>query len=160
VLSVYDIIQEHAFFSGMPAYQLQLIIKYASPMQFEAGEIVFRSGTEADRFYLVGPGKILMEMLSPGQGCAPIQIIGEGEVLGWSWLFPPYRWPFDARTLTKTQTVSVNGLYLRNICASDHELGYELTRRFACLIAQRLQAQLLALHNSYTATPSPEPALP
>jgi CRP/FNR family transcriptional regulator, cyclic AMP receptor protein len=149
MLSVRYIIQEHPFFCGMQEYQVQLIAECAALKQFEADSLLFRRGTEADRFYLIGPGSVCLELTTNGYRRVPIQIMGEGEVLGWSWLFPPYRWEFDARALEPTQSVVIEASSLRNMCATDHELGYELMRRFAQVIVQRLHAtrmQLLGLH--------------
>ena len=78
-----------------------------------------------------------------------IDTIQEGEVLGWSWLFPPYRWHFDARALQLTRAVAFDGKCLRDKCDRDHDLGYEMVRRFAEVITQRLQSARLQLLDLY-----------
>jgi CRP-like cAMP-binding protein len=77
---------------------------------------------------------------SLGRESIIIQVIGEGDVLGWSWLFPPHRWHFDARTVAPTVAIALDGKYLRTKCEKDHDLGYELMKRFAHIIEQRLRA--------------------
>ncbi|MER3445715.1 MAG: hypothetical protein C4291_02255 [Candidatus Dadabacteria bacterium] len=69
-----------------------------------------------------------------------IHTLGEGDVLGWSWLFPPYRWRFSARAVAHTEAIVLDGRYIRARCEEDHDLGYELLKRFAEVIEQRFQA--------------------
>jgi CRP/FNR family transcriptional regulator, cyclic AMP receptor protein len=78
-----------------------------------------------------------------------IQTLGVGEVLGWSWLFPPYRWLFDARTIELTRAIALDGKCLRAKCDEDHHLGYEMVKRFAQVIIERLQASRLQLLDVY-----------
>lgn len=119
---------------------LKLLTGCASDVQFDAGEIIFREGEEADKFYIIQQGKVSLETKFAEQEPATIQTITEGGVLGWSWLFPPYRWHFDARAVVPTQAIALDGNYLRTKCEEDHDFGYELLKRFAQVIEQRLQA--------------------
>jgi CRP/FNR family transcriptional regulator, cyclic AMP receptor protein len=73
-----------------------------------------------------------------------IQTVGEGSMLGWSWLIPPYRWSFDAQAITETTVLAVDGEKLRDACERDLKLGYELMKRFALLMAKRLNAARMA----------------
>ena len=78
-----------------------------------------------------------------------IQSLKEGEVLGWSWMIPPYKWHFDARAFDLTRAIALDGACLREKCEEDHDLGYELMSRFALIIAQRLEATRLQLMDIY-----------
>jgi CRP-like cAMP-binding protein len=78
-----------------------------------------------------------------------IQTVGPGELLGWSWLMPPYRWHFDARALEQTRALSFDGTCIRNKCETDHRLGYELMKRLAYVFTQRLEASRLQLLDVY-----------
>jgi hypothetical protein len=78
-----------------------------------------------------------------------IETIGEGEVLGWSWLFPPYRWQFDAQAVGLVRAIAFDGRCLRGKCEEDHDLGYWLMQRFAQVMSQRLQATRLQLLDLY-----------
>jgi hypothetical protein len=82
-----------------------------------------------------------------------ITTLGAGELVGWSWLFPPYRWHFDARATELTRTIAFDGACLRDKCEQDHDLGYELMRRFASLMLDRLQATRLQLLDVYGRAP-------
>jgi CRP-like cAMP-binding protein len=145
------ILAEHPFFKDLPARHLQLVVGCASNVRFEAGQFIFREGDEANQFYLLRHGSISLEVFVPERGSLMIQTLGEGDVLGWSWLFPPYRWVFDARAVTLTRAVALDGACLRRKCEDDHELGYELLKRFAQIIMERLQATRLQLLDVYGA---------
>jgi CRP-like cAMP-binding protein len=118
-------------------------------VRFKAGEIIFREEEAADHFYLIREGKVALEASIPGRSPVLLQTVGENEVLGWSWLFPPYRWHFAARTAETTRALAFDGKCLRNKCDADHDLGYELMKRFASIMLQRLQATRLQLLDVY-----------
>jgi CRP-like cAMP-binding protein len=138
--SVEKIISTHPFLTGMSPHQLRLLSDCAMPAQFTTNELIFREGDPANRFYLLQTGRVALESQVQGKPKALIQTIGAGDVLGWSWLFPPYFWHFDARALEPTDAVFIYGTPLREECESDHELGYELMKRMAAVMMRRLQA--------------------
>lgn len=132
------------FLKGMPAWQLELLIDDAMAAEFKEDELIFWEGGPANRFYLLLSGEVAVE--SPGEarddGSRPVRIetIGPGSVLGWSWLFPPYHWHFNARAVSPVKAIFFYGTRLRERCESDHELGYELMKRMTAVIIERLQA--------------------
>ncbi len=128
-----------------------MIVGCAANVRFEAGEYIFREGEDANQFYIIRHGKVALELFTPERGVLTIQTLGAGDVLGWSWLFPPYRWRFDARALELTRAIALDGTCLRNKCDEDHNLGYELVKRFAQIIIERLQATRLQLLDVYDA---------
>ncbi|MDB6067984.1 MAG: Crp/Fnr family transcriptional regulator [Pedosphaera sp.] len=134
------LVHEHAFLSGMTEHQLRIISDCSRPIHFAAGEVIFREGDPADRFFLIQRGRVALESNVKGAGLSFIQTIGPGEVLGWSWLFPPFFWHFDARAMETTDAFFISGKVLREECESDHDLGYELLKRVAAVLVQRLQA--------------------
>ncbi len=90
-----SILAEHPFFKDLRPEYLRLITGCASNVRFDAGKggnYIFREGEEATRFYLVRQGKVALEIYAAQHGPVTIETIEAGEVLGWSWLFPPYRW--------------------------------------------------------------------
>ncbi|MDH3445341.1 MAG: cyclic nucleotide-binding domain-containing protein [Deltaproteobacteria bacterium] len=144
-----SIIREHDFFRDLEPEYLRTLTGCTSNVRFHAGEIIFKEGTEANRFYLIREGKIAVEVFVPGRGAITIQTIGAGEVLGWSWLFPPYRWNFDARAAEDTRAFALDGKCLRDKCEDNHDLGYELMKRFSVIMTARLQATRLQLLDVY-----------
>ena len=132
-------------FHGLPAEDLALVAGCAQNVHFDAGAMLFREGDEADTFYLVRHGSIALEMYVPARGPAIIETLEAGEVVGWSWLFPPYRWHFDARALTPVRATAFDGACLRGKCEDDPRLGYALMSRFAQVLIERLQWTRLRL---------------
>lgn len=132
---------KHSIFKGLDKRYVQLIADHASTISFKPGDVIFREGEEANQFYLLEEGMVVLEVaLSPDRDPIVIQSIGEGAVLGWSWLFPPHRRRFQARAITTARAIAIDGKFLRTKCEADHDLGYELMKRFALLIEQRLRA--------------------
>lgn len=143
------ILAEHPFLKGLDPRYLKLIVGCATNVRFEAGQFIFRAGEEANQFYILRQGHVALEISAPNRGSIAIQTLGEGDVLGWSWLIPPYIWQFDARAVELTRAIALDGKCLRTKCEEDHDLGYELMKRFGYVIAQRLQATRLQLLDIY-----------
>ena len=132
---------EQPFFKGMPEPLLKILAKEAMPAEFNAGEQVFNEGGLANRFYLICSGKVELQAATDFEHQPVIvETIGNGSVLGWSWLFPPYCWHFDARAVTPVKAIFFYGTRLREECETNHELGYELTKRMSAVMVERLQA--------------------
>jgi CRP/FNR family transcriptional regulator, cyclic AMP receptor protein len=126
-----------------------LLSGYCPVVRFEAGQIIFRQGEAANQFYLVREGKLAIEVFAAERGALTILTVGPGEVLGWSWLVPPYRWKFDACALEATRAIALDGKCLLTKAEQDHDLGYELLRRIAQVMDARLHATRLQLMNVY-----------
>jgi CRP/FNR family cyclic AMP-dependent transcriptional regulator len=146
--SIAELISTMPTFAGLPEEQLARVAGCGRNRRFAAGEEVAREGQAADTFYAIREGRVALEVESPGRRLR-IGTISEGAVLGWSWLFPPYRWSFDARALTPTAAIEFDGACLRGKCEEDKELGYELMRRFAAIILDRLQSTRVQLLDVY-----------
>ena len=100
-------------------------------------------------FTLSGKGTLAMEIFVPERGSLVIQTEGENEVVGWSWLYPPYKWFLDARATNEVTAIALDGRCLRTKCDADPALGYELMKRFAAIVIERLQATRLRLVDMY-----------
>ncbi len=133
-------IAEHPFLRGLKPEHLRFLADSAMYMRYEPGDIIFHESEPANRFYLIEQGHVSLEFDRQDEPPAPIQIIGPGDVLGWSWLFPPYHWHFDARALEPVTAIFFYGTRLREQCEMDHLLGYELMKRVAQVLINRLQA--------------------
>jgi len=138
---------EHPFFSGFDPSHLAQIAGCATTKRFNAGDFVFHEGQPADNFYIIHQGKIALQIHDWQP--IPVSTIRDGEVLGWSWFLPPYRWHFDAQALTFTRALALDGKCLREKCEHDPKLGYELFKRVAGVMMQRLQSTRLQLLDMY-----------
>jgi len=145
------ILSEHPFLKGLKPDYLKILVGCASNVRFNAGQHLFREGEEANQFYMIRQGKVAVEVRAAELGPITVQTVGEGDVLGWSWLIPPYRWRFDARALELTRAITLDGICLRTKSEEDHDLGYELLKRFSNIIVERLEATRLQLLDIYRA---------
>ena len=147
-----SIIKDHAFFQGLSPDYIKLIAGCSSNARFNAGDNIYRNGDPADWFYIIRQGKVALELWSPERGPITIQTVSDGDVFGWSWLFPPYKWHMDARAVELTRVFKLDGKCLRTKCDKDHSLGYELMKRFSSIIADRLEATRIQLLDIYKTT--------
>jgi len=130
----------HPFLAGMNRPQLALLTDCAMATHFKKGETILREGEFANRFYLVESGKVVLESLDVSRERLIIETIASGDLLGWSWMFPPYTWQFTARAVEPTVAIFFYGTILREYCEKDHSLGYELLKRMSAVMVKRLQA--------------------
>jgi CRP/FNR family transcriptional regulator, cyclic AMP receptor protein len=149
-----ELIGGHPFFAGLGADTVQLIAGCASNVHFAAGETIFGQSETADRFYLIRHGRVALEIHSPTRGPLVIDTMDDGEVLGWSWLVPPYRYFGDARAVTPVSATALDGACLRGKCEADAELGYQLLKRVTAVMYQRLQSARVRLLDLYGVEPA------
>ena len=133
-------VAEHPFLQGMKPEHLAILTECAMLAEFKKGELIFSEGDPANRFYLIRSGRVELEAEVRERGRMHIQTIGPGDVLGWSWLFPPYYWRFDARAATSVRAIFFYGTRLREQCEQDPALGYDVMKRTAEVVIKRLQA--------------------
>jgi CRP-like cAMP-binding protein len=145
------VIAEHPFFSELDSRHTALLLGCASNVRFNAGTYLFRDGEEANHFYLVRHGRIALEIAAPQRKPIIVDTIEEGDILGWSWLVPPYHWRFSAKAVETTIAIALDGTCLRTKCEEDHDLGYELLKRFSLVIARRLDHTRMQLLDVYAA---------
>jgi CRP/FNR family transcriptional regulator, cyclic AMP receptor protein len=147
--SLYRILAQQAVFAGLASEQLQLIAGCTRNVRFAQGSYLLREGDAAQTFYVLREGRVALETHGGPHGQLIIETIEPGEVLGWSWLFPPYHWQFTGRALSPVRALAVDGSCLRGKCDADHDLGYQLVQRFAHIIVRRLQATRVQLLDLY-----------
>jgi CRP/FNR family cyclic AMP-dependent transcriptional regulator len=135
----------HPFLHGMPRDQLNVLAEAARDVRFPARYRVFEDGGTATRFWLIQCGHVSLDLHIPGEGPVVIETIGMGELLGWSWLFPPYKWAFGAVAATAVEAFEFDAPAVRELCATDPELGYEFNQRITRVLAKRLQATRIRL---------------
>lgn len=130
----------HPFLRGISEPHLRLLTDCAIRTHFEPGQIIFRQGETANRFYLIEQGEVVLEATGQGDNPVVLETLKRGDLLGWSWLFPPYVWQFSARATQPTGAIFFYGTVLREYCEKDHSLGFELFKRMSAVMTHRLQA--------------------
>lgn len=137
---LFEAIAAHPFCQGLDEHQLSVLGENAMLVNFAKGDLIFREGDIANRFYLIREGKVALETSRRDNEPFLIQQIGAGEALGWSWLFPPFYWNFDARAAEPTKAIFFYGTWLRECCEEDPALGFALMKRMSKIVIGRLQS--------------------
>lgn len=140
MITAFDLLSSHPFLSGLSEHRLERLAHWSRRSLFHGGSRVFREGDRADAFWLIRDGEVQLDTEVPGRGTVIVESLGPGTVLGWSWLFPPYRWHFGAVAVVTTLTVALDATGVRRLCEEDPQLGYDLTSRFIQVVVERLQA--------------------
>ncbi|HTR25612.1 MAG TPA: cyclic nucleotide-binding domain-containing protein [Terriglobales bacterium] len=145
------VIAECPFFAGLDHGFMDLVVGCATNVRFDTGTYIFKEGAAADTFYLLRSGKVAVETFLPNRRPIVISTLAEGEILGWSWLLPPYVWKFHAHAVQNVRAIALDGKCLRNKCEENHDLGYEILKRFVRIVEQRLDATRIQLLDLYAA---------
>lgn len=151
--TIVELLGTHPFTSGMSAEHLKLLADCGRLQEVDVGEYVLREGEPADSFFLVIGGRVAIELFAPNRGAITVQTVSPGEVIGWSWLFEPYRFSFDARAMEPSQLIALNALCVRGKTGADHALAVDLLSRMARVLAKRLTAARVQLMDIYGSTP-------
>ncbi|MBB4284587.1 Crp/Fnr family transcriptional regulator [Roseospira goensis] len=149
------LLAENPFFAGLSDDQFETMSGCGTIVHFKAGAFLLREGGAADTFYLIRNGVVAIESSSPAGGPLSVARVGAGGIAGYSWLFPPYRNAFDALAISHVSAVALDGACLRGKAEADHELGYQLMKRFAQVMLDRLQAtrrQMLDVYGNVRTT--------
>lgn len=149
MINMESILSEQPFLEGLNVEDFKLIVGCASNVCFDPDQFVLHEGEEANNFYIIRHGKVSVEINTAQHGPITVQTIGEGDVLGWSWLVPPHYWRFDARAVEQTRAILLDGKCIRKKCEENHTLGYELLKRFSIVMMQRFEATRLQLLDIY-----------
>jgi CRP-like cAMP-binding protein len=143
------IVLGHRFFAGLEQELGPVVSGCARNHRFNPGEYLAREGDPANEFFLIRHGKVALEILSPGQKPVVFSTEGEGDIVGTSWLVPPYRWRFDARAVELTRAIGINATCLRDKCEADPRLGYEMMKRIVPYVVGRLDELRLQILDVY-----------
>ncbi|MGZ8993618.1 MAG: Crp/Fnr family transcriptional regulator [Burkholderiaceae bacterium] len=135
----------HPFLAGLNHHHLMLLTDCAGVTHFKKGEVILKEGDHADCFYLLETGRVVLEAITEEQKHVLVETISAGELLGWSWMFPPYVWHFTARAVEPTDALVFSGPVLREYCEKVHSLGYELFKRMSAVMTRRLQSARLKM---------------
>ncbi len=147
--SLPELVAAHPVMRGLPGDTAELVAGCARNAAFGPGALILAEGERADTLYLLRRGRVALEMHAPGHGPLLVQTIEAPSVVGWSWLFAPYRWRLDARALGPVGAIAVDAACLRAKADADPAFGYALMQRFAADVLERLQATRLRLLDVY-----------
>ncbi len=138
--SLVKLLMQHEFFADLAPEAVEFLAANARITNLARDETLFEHGQPAERFYLIRDGRITVGVPAIEGPSLEVQILGAGEVLGWSWLIPPYRWNFRGKVIEAAEVVEFNGKAILDHCERDPAFGYPLMKRFAALMSERLEA--------------------
>lgn len=134
------LLEEHPFFQGFKPEYLEFMAGCGSNLRFERGDLIVHDGDPADQTLFIRRGRAEMEIHVPGRGIQTLQTLEDGEMIGWSWLFPPYKWHVDIRAKETTMVLALNGNCLRKKLEEDTQMGYEFLRRLIYCMHRRIES--------------------
>jgi len=156
--SIPTLVAELPVFAGLGDGFCGHLAGCAKNLFFRDGDMLFRSGEAADAFYIIRQGRVSLEHFVAGRGARTFMTVGDGEVLGVSWLIPPHTWKFDARALQDTRVIALDAVCLRRKCDDNPAVGYALMKRLAPILIQRMQAARLQSLDVFGAPEDTRPA--
>jgi CRP-like cAMP-binding protein len=131
--------------------QLERVAELGRVVEFRAGQRIIEEGREANRCWLLRSGQVALQTPLPSAAAVTVQTLGPGDVLGWSWLLPPYRWRFDGVATVPVTAVELDAVRLRELADQDCSLGYAISVRLVEALAERLhgtRARLIDMYRS------------
>jgi CRP/FNR family cyclic AMP-dependent transcriptional regulator len=147
---VFDLIVDHPFFTGMTQDQIRVVAETGTLVSYPERQTIFTEGTSAVGPLLILSGDVALELQTPGHGSQVILTLHSGDFLGWSWLYPPYRWTYDAHVHSDTEAIRFDGPRLKEASEADPVLGYELMKRFTEMLVNRMQSIRIQLLDVYS----------
>lgn len=140
---------QHRFFAQCSAPHLQLVAQCAQLRNYQPQEMLGREGEPSQYFFAILEGHVAIETVHAAAKRMVLMTVHAGDIVGWSWLFPPYEWVFDARAITPVKAIAFDTKRLRELCEADAVLGFDLMKRLAQVMTSRLKATRLQLIDMY-----------
>ncbi len=126
------------FFDGMRTDHIRKLTDSAMRTEFSPGQNIFLTGEAANRFYIIESGKAEIAVSGLNDELISVQVLNPGEVLGWSWLYPPHKWNLSASAVGKCGAISFYGTHVLHECKNDVELSNDLYQRIAQVMLDRM----------------------
>jgi len=147
--TIEDLLKAHHFFKGLDSKYISLIAGCGKNVVFKKGDFIAKEGEDANHFFIIKQGRVAIDILTVEKGPVIMQTVQEGDIFGWSWIIEPHYWRFDARVVETAHVIALDGKCLRGKCEKDPKLGYELLKRFAGVLAHRLETARFQLLDMY-----------
>ncbi|MFI2635978.1 Crp/Fnr family transcriptional regulator [Streptomyces collinus] len=135
--------------TGLTAGHRERLMRVAREVSFDTGTRLFEEGRHADRFWIVRTGTVVLDLHVPGRRAAVIESLGHGELVGWSWHFPPYVWQLGAEAMSPVRAHEFDAEAVRAMCARDPEFGRAIADWVGRVVAHRLHASRVRLLDLY-----------
>lgn len=116
---------------------LDQLIPITEMLRFDEQEVVFQQGENADRFYFVQQGKVLLEQRISPTISLTLGAIGPGYSFGWSALLDYGTYTVYALCAEPCQMISFRADKLKSLFDKNHTLGYIMSQRLLRVIQKR-----------------------
>lgn len=146
--TIEEYLPQHPFFAGLDPSVSAFLAGCAVNVHVRPGDYLFHEGDTADSFYIIRRGRVSLEVTGPA-GPVVVDSAHDADVVGWSWIVPPYRWLFDARATDETSLVSFDAACLREKCEADPAVGYAMMQRVVQVMSARLLSARIRLVDLY-----------
>ncbi|MFE0686828.1 cyclic nucleotide-binding domain-containing protein [Streptomyces sp. JH002] len=137
------------FLAGLDAGHRTELLSLTREVRYPPGTRIFDEGEPADAFWIIEEGAVALDVHVPGRVAPVIETLAPGDLLGWSWLFPPYEWHLGARTLSPVTARRCDAAAVLTRCETDPPFGYDLARAVGGVVGQRLKATRIRLLDLY-----------
>ena len=150
------LIATHPLWHDMQPKHLLALEHCAHLIAYERGDWIGRVGESAEFFYLITGGCAELSLPINEADSVPIMRLNKQAMIGWSWLYVPFEWQYDVQAVTTLDAIAFNVECVRAMLEADHELGFQLMKRFGTVIQERQrqirQAFATALQADQTAS--------
>lgn len=135
-----------AYLREIPAFQrldeehLAFVVSCCETISLGQDEEIFHADGTADAFYLIVQGSVgLFNNYESGEN-VHVQSIEPRELLGWSWMVPPYEWEFTAIATSPAILMKFDAAKIRARCEQEPEFGFMVMRRICEQMLSRLHS--------------------
>lgn len=135
--------------TALPAEFRERLMRHAREVSFDVGTRLFNEGRRADRFWIIRTGTVALDLQVPGRRAAVIESLGHGELVGWSWHFPPRVWQLGAETTSPVRAWEFDADAVRALCEEDPEFGRAIAVWVGRVVAHRLHSARVRLLDLY-----------
>jgi CRP-like cAMP-binding protein len=125
--------------TALPPPQRERLMSLAREVSFPEDARIFEAGGTADRFWVIRSGAVSLDQRVSSLQRVTVASLGSGDLLGWSWLFPPYQWDFGAEAFSPVRAYEFEAAQVLRLCEEDPRLGMSLVRHVAEILAHRLE---------------------
>jgi len=144
-MAKFDVLKRCSMVRHLSDEQLKAIAKLAEEEAYEVGELLVKQGRTAEKLFLIKDGLVGIYLELGPITHRMLQTASEFEVVGWTSMLPPYRARATAKAIETTRALAFRAKDLIALCEKNPEIGTEIYRGLATLIAMRLNNAFIQL---------------
>lgn len=140
-----EVLKKSEVFRDLNDVQLGLVGKICSKNTFEAGTIICKQDQPSEKLYIIENGLvgIILELGPLAQ--RQVQTASDFDVFAWSAMIKPYRYTATVKAIKNVTALAIVSKELRDLCDSNHDIGYVVFSGIARVEAKRLHEAYIQL---------------